>query len=85
MGVRKAIEGKNDLKTWCLNNGKMIILDEWDYEKNGDLKPTDCIGGARKVWWKCPEGHSYCSSMNNRASKHQGCPICARKRRVRKT
>ena len=77
---QKLLLGFNDFAT-CYPD----IAKEWDYDKNGDLKPTDCIGGARKVWWKCPEGHSYCSSMNNRASKRRGCPICARKRRVRKT
>ena len=35
------------------------IAKEWDYEKNGDLKPTDVTKGSdKKVWWKCKKGHS---------------------------
>ena len=36
------------------------LLDEWDYEKNGDLRPEDCTDDPRRyVWWKCASGHSW--------------------------
>lgn len=32
--MRKPIEGKEDLVTWCKQNNKQFLLEEWDYEKN---------------------------------------------------
>ena len=38
------------------------LLQEWDYEKNTDIRPGDCnYLSNRKVWWKCSQGHSCCS------------------------
>ena len=38
------------------------IAKEWDEEKNVPLLPTQVISGTRrKVWWRCPKGHS-CSA-----------------------
>ena len=54
------------------------LAKEWDYEKNGDLRPTDCIGGIMKVWWKCSKGHSFFLDMNSRTSGQKGCPTCAK-------
>ena len=37
---------------------------EWDYEKNGDLRPEDFTGGSnRKVWWRCEKGHKTCRQI----------------------
>lgn len=31
------------------------LAKEWNYEKNGDLKPKDVsCGSGKKVWWKLP-------------------------------
>ena len=44
---KKVLIGYNDLAT---TNPK--IAKEWDYEKNGDLKPTDITeGSTTNVWW----------------------------------
>ena len=49
---RKVWKGFNDLETYCKENGRMDILNQWDYEKNGDLKPSDVtVKSSRKVWW----------------------------------
>ena len=33
------------------------LLDEWDCEKNGDLRLEDCNDDPRRyVWWKCALG-----------------------------
>ena len=38
------------------------IAKEWDVAKNVPLLPTQVISGTRrKVWWRCPKGHS-CSA-----------------------
>ena len=67
------LSGYNDLAT---TNPKLIK--EWNYEKNGDLKPTDVVAGShKKVWWICPKGHEYESSLNSRTDKNSGCPYCA--------
>lgn len=53
------------------------FLSEWDYEKNGELRPEifGC-GSTRKVWWKCSEGHSWKAAVYSRTSG-SGCPYCA--------
>ena len=51
---------------------------EWDKEKNAPLLPTQVASGTlRKVWWLCPKGHSYYSSIASRAGGGTGCPVCA--------
>jgi len=69
---QKLLKGFNDLET--THN---YILKEWDYNKN-DILPSDIgVGTHRKVWWKCPFGHSYQAYPSNRCGKvHSGCPIC---------
>ena len=40
---------------------------EWDTEKNAPLKFADLtIGSHKKVWWRCPAGHSYDSVVKSR-------------------
>lgn len=56
------------------------IASEWDYDLNGNLKPTDVTwGSGKKVWWKCPKGHpSYQSRIYSRTGKGKsGCPVCS--------
>lgn len=53
------------------------IAEEWDYSKNGKLRPSEVSYGSRKsVWWKCPKGHSWKSVIGNRTSNGTGCPQC---------
>lgn len=70
-GVR-IITGVNDLLTV-----NPVLSAEWDYGKNGDLRP-DCIAAYthKKVWWRCDKGHSWQAAVNNR-SNGNGCPYCA--------
>ena len=70
---QKVLPGVNDLQT--LNPG---LADDWDYEKNGDLKPSDVLSHSSKfVWWKCKIcGHSWRAKINNRANG-RGCPECS--------
>ena len=58
------------------------LVNEWDYEKNHPLIPDQFSGGSgNKVWWLCPKGHSYDSSIGGRTKRKRGCPFC-RGRRV---
>ena len=56
------------------------LAKEWDYEKNGDLKPSSItIGFDHKVWWTCPTcGYSWKTQTFNRI-KGRNCPSCAGK------
>lgn len=70
---KKVLIGYNDLQTTHPD-----IAKEWNYEKNGELKPTDFTYSASiKVWWKCKFGHEWCTTLNSRA-QGSGCPDCAR-------
>ena len=72
---RYAISGQNDLAT--LNPE---LAAEWNYERNGDLKPEDIPPGSpRKIWWKCKEGHEWEATINNR-NKGRNCPFCGNKK-----
>ena len=56
------------------------IAKEWNYEKNGDLKPTQVMKGCgKKVWWRCDKGHEWQAKIADRSMQH-GCPYCMGKR-----
>lgn len=68
---QKAIIGKNDIAT--INPE---LLKEWDYEKNVGINPGELmVGSNKKIWWKCPLGHSWKTSVAKRTSG-TGCPHC---------
>jgi len=54
------------------------LLEEWNYEKNGDLRPSDLSPNSNaKVWWRCKTcGHEWDSMVSNR-THGCGCPCCA--------
>lgn len=53
------------------------ISTEWDYKKNGYLKPYMFLpNSGEKVWWICEKGHSYKTSVAHR-SEGKGCPYCS--------
>jgi hypothetical protein len=60
------------------------IASEWNYEKNGALKPehTEAKSGA-KVWWKCKNNHEWKARIANRTFCKSGCPFCWKEERKR--
>ncbi len=69
---RYAVKGKNDLRT-----AKPALADEWNYEKNRELKPEDFTpSSSKKVWWKCGRGHEWQAAIYSR-SNGAGCPYCS--------
>ena len=73
---RNAIAGVNDLATI-----KKSLLKQWDYEKNGSLKPTDITANSgKKVWWNCPSGHKWQSAPHDLHHSSVRCPYCTRKK-----
>lgn len=68
----KILKGYNDLMT---TNSK--DLKEWDYSKN-EISPDEVSNGSRKkVWWVCPQGHSYLMPIVNKIKCGNSCPICS--------
>lgn len=67
---RTVVIGKNDLKTV-----RPDLAEEWNYEKNGELRPEQVFyKGNKKVWWKCKIcGHEWCTTINHRYYG-TGCP-----------
>ena len=65
----------NDLKT-----NYPELAKEWDYEKN-DKGPEEYLPFTyHKVWWLCPNNHSYQSTIANRNKKNAkgtSCPYCS--------
>jgi hypothetical protein len=66
------VKGKNDIYTV---NEK--LAKEWNYERNGEITPSDiAIGSQKKVWWKCEKGHEWQATPHNR-NYGTGCPYCS--------
>ena len=66
-------------KNGSLAENAPFIAKQWDYRKNGDLKPTDVTSkSSKKAWWVCPKcGNSWQAIISNRISgDYTGCPQC---------
>ena len=71
---KRVIPGINDLEHVFPDLAK-----EWDYLKNNKLSPTEITSKShKKVWWICPNNHSYQATVSDRAVG-RGCPFCGRK------
>jgi DNA-directed RNA polymerase subunit RPC12/RpoP len=69
---RKVLQGFNDLRTTSLR-----ALAEWNFKRNGDLKPESFMRGSHNVvWWQCSHGHEWQGSIASRALAVHGCPVC---------
>jgi len=70
---KKALKGFNDFETKYPQ-----IAKEWHPDKNGNLLPSDfTYGSGQKVWWLCPNKHSYYMSLRDKG-RGKGCSVCAR-------
>lgn len=68
---KKTLAGFNDFASHYPE-----LIQEWDYERNGDLKPDDVtVSCNKKVWWKCEKGHEWQAPVASRSSG-RGCPYC---------
>lgn len=73
---QKILIGFNDLQTTHTE-----LCQEWNYEKNIDIKPTNVSKGSnKKVWWKCDNGHEWQATISSRVHGN-GCPICYKGKR----
>ena len=65
------------LKSFCEENDRLHILEQWDTEKNLPLTPEKIAHTSRiPVWWKCEKGHSWCTQVGSRSRGSTGCPKC---------
>ena len=72
---KKVLKGYNDLQTV-----NPTLTKEWNYEKNGNLKPEDFTANSgKKVWWKCSKGHEWQATLYSRNTGN-GCPVCSSER-----
>ncbi len=69
--------GHNDLQTLFPQ-----LAQEWDYEKNGGLLPSQVTARSdKKVYWICPIcNKSYLATLGNRTRNGSGCPKCGAKK-----
>ncbi|SFQ36343.1 Probable Zinc-ribbon domain-containing protein [Butyrivibrio proteoclasticus] len=73
---RELLQGVNDLFTVCNDRG-LDLVEDWDYENNGDKTPYNTIAGGRtEINWVCHKcGHHWTQSIHNRLRGY-GCPAC---------
>lgn len=63
-----------------------IITREWDFEKNTIDPDTISPHYRHKMWWICPNGHSYDSLPGNKVQHTGGnCPYCSSNRLCKET
>ena len=87
-----SIYSRTSLRTGCpICNNKVVVVGlndlttthpqiakEWNDKRNGELRPSDIVGGSNKmVWWKCDKEHEWQAQVNSRI-RGRGCPICAK-------
>lgn len=78
----KIQEGYNDFKTWCENNDRSFLLEQWHPTKNDKITPgTIAAKNNKKIWWKCGCGYEWDARISNRTILNRGCPRCAKERK----
>lgn len=57
------------------------VAEQWNYDKNLELKPTEVTSHSnKKVWWVCNKGHEFQMAVCDRtAKKRKNCPYCVNK------
>lgn len=74
---RKLIEGKNDFASWCLQNSRESLLEEWDSGNNSSTPNSKSFGSHYRAAWKCAEcGHGWRAEIKSRTLLNSGCPKC---------
>ena len=74
--VRGWLTIRRTFRAFCAEQGKTALLAQWDIERNLPLTPDDVTFGSHKrVWWTCPNGHSWQAMVYTR-SEGASCPYC---------
>lgn len=73
---KKTMLGYNDLATTHPKLAK-----EWHPALNGDLTPNDVTAGsAKRLWWRCGNGHEWQAIVGNRKNGYSCCPGCKKQK-----
>ena len=72
---------KINFETYCKDTHKEILLEEWDFEANYPIKPSDISYGSKKrAFWKCKKCYyKWSAVIQSRSLYGRGCPECGRK------
>ena len=71
-----------NLREYTEKSNSLLLLNpeiakEWNYQKNGSLKPEYILANSsKKVWWKCSKGHEWQATIYSR-NQGNGCPYCS--------
>ena len=58
---------------------KPELVQEWNYDKNGELQPSFISANSnKKVWWKCKNNHVWTATIYSR-TQGASCPYCTNK------
>ena len=69
------------LYEYCIEHDKVILLVQWDKEKNDELTPHSVSYGSHKrIWWRCNANHSWEAPVYSRTTSSSGCPYCTGKK-----
>lgn len=75
---KRILIGFNDFESWCINNGKQQLLDEWNMTRNTAFSPKEITyGSGKQAWWRCKRGHEWRTPVSAR-TQGRGCPVCSR-------
>lgn len=82
LAIRQLLLLKQSEISGSLQEKFPILSSEWDYSKNGDLKPSYILPKSHEiVWWKCSHcGYEWEAMVRNR-SNGTGCPKCAKEQK----
>jgi hypothetical protein len=68
---QRLLTGFNDIQSRRPDLAKV-----WDFDKNL-VSPSEVLAGTKSTyWWKCPNSHSFQSSVLARAASINNCPEC---------
>lgn len=75
---KRPIPGVNDLETWCKNNGREDLLEEWNVEINGGKTPSEfTFASNKKIIWECNRcGNQWPQQIDQRTLRNFGCRKC---------
>lgn len=69
-----------EMKKKLFISDNTALMEEWDWEKNGELSPYELtLGSGKKIWWKCANGHEWDDSILHR-TQGRNCPYCSNHR-----
>lgn len=77
---REALYGFNDLETWCKENDRNEILEDWDNELNDFLPRDITFGSSKNCYFICHIcGYKWKTRLNARTLQKTGCYRCSKR------